>query len=174
MPNVGKPEILFEVLESNSPKILLVADFSVWAHIEVKPAVIEINIPGSSEAISFNFIKKATQSFNSNNLYIGCTECDGERVDLPDGIYKIRVKGSPDTFFQERYYLKTDLLRIELDKMYIDAGFNFEKSEKKILNLSKIELYLKAAKAHTRQGDLYQANRFFTQALNLTDCRNCH
>jgi hypothetical protein len=38
-------------------------------------------------------------------------------LDLPDGIYDVTIKGSPDTFQKNRQYLRTTKTQLELDKL---------------------------------------------------------
>lgn len=176
--DLGRINIDFQVINSNDPALLLVADFSDWNHIDNKPAVIEITLPGSSQAVSYNFVKHTVNPFNSLNLYLNCSDCQ-EYSDLPDGIYTITVKGSPDTFFKTRYYLKLDKTRLELDKIYAGAGLEYAKDDKAMRDaLSVIEFYLKVASAHTRRGNIGKAHQFFIEAQNLIErnkgCKNCY
>lgn len=96
MPEVGKPVINFQMINTNDPKILIVADYSEWLHIENQPAVLSIKLPGSKKYIQFNFVKNKFNAFNSNTLGltcdIGCN--DPDYLDLPDGIYDICLEGS--------------------------------------------------------------------------------
>ena len=65
------------------------------------------------------FDKHKTNIFNSNILGANCLDC--ENAPLQDGIYIVKVTGSPSTFFKEAKYLKTDALQMEIDKIYIDS-----------------------------------------------------
>lgn len=175
---LGRINIDFQVINSNDPALLLIGDYSDWKHIRNKPSVIEITLPGSSQAVSYNFVKGSINSFNSNNLYLGCNDCQ-EYTDLPDGIYTILLKGSPDTFNKKRYYLKLDKIRLELDKIYVGAGLEYDKNNKAYRDsLSTIEFYLRVAEAHTRRGNIAKAYTFFTEAANLVEknknCKNCY
>lgn len=100
MPELGKIRVDFQVITSNDPKILMVADFSEWKHIVGLPAVISITLPGARNPIQHNLIKNKINGFNSNTLGLTCeTGCtDPEYQDLPDGIYTICVEGSPNKF----------------------------------------------------------------------------
>lgn len=175
---IGEINIDFQVINSNDPALLLVADFSDWKHIENKPAIIEITLPGASTANSFTFVKHSTNPFNANNLHIGCGDCEG-RADLPDGIYTICLSASPNTFFKKRYYLKVDRLRLELDKIYAGAGLDYDKDDKAQREATAtIEFYLRVAAAHTRRGNIGKARQFFVEAEKLVrrsqKCTNCY
>ena len=174
----GKINIDFAVLNSYDPALLLVGDFSDWKHIYQKPSIIEITLPGSSQAISYSFVKRTINSFNSSTLYLNCSDCDGYSP-LPDGVYTIVVKGSPDKFYRKRYYLKIDTLRLELDKIYVGAGVAYNENDKEYREaLANIEFKLDVAQAHTRSGNIRKANAFFKDAQCLVEkykqCKNCY
>lgn len=179
MPSIGQINIDFQVINSNDPAVLLVGDFSSWAHIENKPAVIEVIVPGASYPISFSFVKNSINALNGSNLNLGCGDCEGAYPDLPDGIYTITVIGSPDTFRKQRYYLKTDKTRLELDRLYTMIGLEYSIDNKEYIEaLSKTEFYLRVAEAHTRRGYIGKAKRFFDEAQILIkrykNCKNCY
>lgn len=175
MPEVGSVKIYAKVLESNDPKLLLVADASDWFVIKNKPSVIEITLPGAATPISYAFVKGSINIYNSKTLQLGCDECDDEYGDLPDGVYKLKISGSPDTFFYEFYYLKTDVTRLELDKKRIAIGFQYsEEARTKNDALKKIEFYLDTAQAQVRLGYIAEGNKYFQEAQNLLrKCNNC-
>ncbi len=70
-------------------------DTSIWSFIENKPAIIEIIPPGVVDPIVYNVAKNKTNIFNTSNL--GMSNI-GVLNDLPDGVYKVTIKGSPDSF----------------------------------------------------------------------------
>lgn len=180
MPKVGKINIDFQVINSNDPKILMIADFSDWAHVINEPAVISITMPGAANAIQYNFVKKNINGFNSNTLGISCeTNCgDPDYLDLPDGIYEICLEASPNTFKKQRYYLKLDSTRLELDKQLVKLGFTYSINNKEYIeHLQTIDFLLTVASAATRLGDIPKAAEHFNEALKLLekykDCKNC-
>ena len=102
-----KPNINFTVIEGYNPKFLSINDVSYWGILEDKPAIIEIYKPQKEEPIIHVLEKNTVMNFNSSNLFINCGDCD-ELVDLPDGLYKIIIKGSPDSNKFQRWYFKAD------------------------------------------------------------------
>lgn len=96
---------------------LYIIDNSCWGIAQNLPAVIEITIPGYKTPYKDYFGKKDT-SYDSLSLGLTCGDsCDS--VELPDGIYHILLKASPDTFNQEHFYLKTDQLIKMMDQVYV-------------------------------------------------------
>lgn len=174
----GEIKIDFQVYDSEDPDILLVMDFSSWSLIENQPAVIEIVPPGSIEAISFNFDKGVINGYNSDNLGTNCS-IDESFNSLPDGIYEITLKGSPDTFYKKRYYLKTDRARLELDKQIFSLGLNYsyENDRNKIKSIELIDFLLMAAKSAIKLGEVSVASTHFKEVLRLIEkqknCLNC-
>lgn len=178
MSDLGTIVIDFFIFSMYDPKVLLVSDNSTWLHIEDKPAIIEIKIPGSGRVITYNFLKGGVNSFNSNNLKLTCLsgDCsDAEYSDLPDGIYTITVKGSPDTFQATKYHLKTDRIQQRIDKVLIDMGFEYDKTKTKLRDsVIDIQMVLQIAGAYTRKGDANTAQVYFDTAYtDLTNLENC-
>ena len=91
-------EIDFSV--HSSPYYLKVVDLSVWGLIETKPSIIEITVPGYASPITKFYDKNKLNVFNSSMLGLNCEGQEGLTT-LPDGIYTIKVIGSPETYFKE-------------------------------------------------------------------------
>lgn len=159
----------------SSPYYLKVMDLSSWGNIEDQPSIIEISKPGYDSIITHYFDKCKTNIYNSVLLEVNCsTDCgDTENLTLDDGIYKIKVIGSPSTYFKEYYYLKTDLFNMELDKIYIDNVNKKDKSD--LLNkLTEIEFLIKGAEAHLRFDNINLAGSMFEKAVDMVDdLKNC-
>lgn len=162
----------------SDPYWLRIADYSMWGLAENKPAIIEITVPGYSTKIVKYFDKFKTNGFNSLILEINCDgDCgDIEKVTLPDGIWEVTVKGSPDKFNKTYHYLKTDMLQLDIDKIVIEA---FEEDcIKDISNkLTEIELLVEGAKSYIRYDNLQVAGNMFQKVINLVekmkDCKTC-
>jgi hypothetical protein len=157
---------------------LKVFDFSDWALIENRPSIIEVTLPGFATPKTRYFDKNKVNIFNSITLDGSCVECDSEDVQtLSDGIYIIKVIGSPSTYNKERKYLKTDLLQMEIDKIYIDSISNPSK-DLIIDKLAEIDFILKGAEAHLRYDMEKECGMLFQQAQKLVDrlndCKTCH
>jgi hypothetical protein len=156
---------------------LKVFDFSTWAHIEKKPSIIEITLPGYETPHTAFFDKNKVNIYNSIMLYANCTNCPEASINiLPDGIYIVKVTGSPSSFYKERKYLKTDSIQKEIDKIYIEAITNKERVQI-VDKLAEIEFLLNAAGAHLRYDMERESRICFEQAQRLveklTECKNC-
>lgn len=178
MSVIGKINIDFYVFSEYDPRVLLVGDNSNWLHIEDKPAIIEIILPGSTKPIIFTYLKNGINSFNSHNLKITCLkgDCTDEVYgDLPDGIYTITVKGSPSNFQKTKYHLKTDKLQQVIDKSLIDLGFYFDEEKiKQRDELLNVKVYLMIAEAHIRREDIQEAKTYYSLAKEEMDrIENC-
>jgi hypothetical protein len=177
---IGKIKIDFQILDTKDPRVILVADNSYWRHIEDKPSIIEVTLPADTEPVVYNFKKNRINSFNSSNLMLNCTEgCeDVELIDLPDGIYIITLKGSPDTFNKTKKYFKSDKIELELDKIYINLRLECEKLNTEASDkIDKINLLLRATSAHVRFDNICKANETYQLAKEimeeLKNCREC-
>ena len=176
----SKVRVDFECIPTFNPETLIVGDTSSWGVAENQAAYILITPPGSTSTINNVFQKERLNIFNSVNLGLSClTECDEQvLVDLADGVWTIKVQSAYTNLDKTRYFLKTDRFRLELDKIYIKAGLEFDRNNKQLReDLLDIEFLQKSAEAHTRNGDFYKADRDFTQAKDLlrkySDCINC-
>lgn len=175
-----KINIDFQILGSNDPRFLNISDYSIWGQIESKPSIIEIIAPGE-EFPWVHFFKKGQQNvITSVDLGLSCPSDCGEIefLDLPDGIYTITVKGSPDSFNKSRKYLRTELIQLELDKMYINLDLLCKNKDVDILNtLTDIDLLLKAASANVRHDNICTAQELFFKAQDLIEqakgCNGC-
>ena len=176
----GKINIDFQVINTYNPQKLWVGDDSVWLNAENQPAYILITPPGSKKAISNTFQKFRINSFNSTNLGLSCLNTCGDQnyVDLPDGIWTINLKSSYQGIEKTRYYLKTDRFRLDLDKVYIKASFEYDVKDKQLRqDFSESEFLIRTAEAFARDGDFAKASRDFSEAQKTLkkyqDCKNC-
>ena len=158
----------FQVLHTSDPTKLLVCDTSIWAHIEDKPAIIEITLPNEKMVTHYLSPKNNVLTFNSSNLYLS----ESTNKALPDGIYKITIKGSPDTFRKTRSYIRMVKLQLDVDKLYLKEGL--EVSDDIMELASKIEFMMRAADAAIRADQKQKAIKFYKEAKKLYDnYQNC-
>ena len=66
-----KINIDFQIYDSQDPKVFIVLDTSEWAHIERKPSIIEIILPGESKPVTHYYTKNAVNILNPVNLNLG-------------------------------------------------------------------------------------------------------
>jgi hypothetical protein len=176
-----KIHIDFQIYDSNDPKRIIILDTSIWANIEDKPAVIEILTPGEKDPVVYVYTKNGITILNSHTLGLNCSTCGDTFYDIPDGIYEITVKGSPDKFYKKRHYLRTTIIQSRIDELLVkhytsDCGECTENS----LEISKILRYkdlLSVAEAFVRKGHICQAQeilfkvQYFINKFN--NCRKC-
>lgn len=157
---------------------LKVFDFSYWALLENKPSIIEITLPGYTEPFTKYYDKNKLNIFNSFSFNLNCIDCTSSELQtLPDGIYIIKVIGSPSSFNKELKFLKTDSIQSEIDKIYIDS---FRNQDRKLIidKLTEIEFLLSGAEAHLREDLESEAGMIFQQVVKkvekLKNCKTCH
>jgi len=174
---MNKPILDFQIIYNTDPRVLLVMDNSLWKHIENKPSIIEITVPGATDPMVFFYKKNTVNSYNSTNLNISCPpDCDCEEatyVDLPDGIYKITIKGSPDKFNSSKVYLRTTKTRLELDKLYLQIDLlHNNPNTSKVQMIREVNFLLDAAEANVRLGYNSDALELFNKAVKqLERCK---
>lgn len=168
-----KPNLDFDIF--SDLYWLRLADYSDWNIIEDKPSIVEITIPGYSNPVTHYFDKYKTNGFNSITLKLNCQgDCtDVDKVPLPDGIYTVKLIGSPSKFNKERYYLKTDQFQLDLDRIIVDSFSKGCYSDIDVMT-TEIEVLIKGAESHLRQGIIKEASYLFDLAVKmlnkLKDC----
>lgn len=171
--STGKINIDFQVVVSGDPKYLLIVDTSNWVHIETKPSIIEISLPGYTNPKVLSFYKSKVNIFNSTTLGYTCeANCEEELIDLPDGIYKIVVKGSPDTFYKERYIIRNEKLKYDFAKFVVENGVknmvvneSFFESEQ----YRNIKANTELSESFIYDGKINEANYHLKEAQNLLE-----
>ena len=177
---IGKIDINFTVIPDYDPRTLIVGDLSVWRGAENLPATICITPPGSKKPINTVFQKHRLNIFNSTNLGLSCVkECEEQTYeDLPDGVWTLVLKSGYEGLEKVIYYLKTDRFQLELDKIYVRAGMDFDKNKKQFReDLQDLHFLVNSAHAQIRVGDHAKAFRDFQEAQVILskyiDCKNC-
>ncbi len=178
--DIGKININFTIISDYDPATLIVGDLSDWKGAENLPATMCITPPGSSKAISNTFQKHRLNIFTSINLGLNCFNEFEEQTleDLPDGVWTLKLLSGYEDIEKTLYYLKTDRFQLELDKIYVRAGLDFDKEQKQFReDLQDIHFLINSAHAWIRQGDFSKSSRDFTQAQvtlrRYIDCKNC-
>ena len=174
----GKIKIDFNI--SSDIYNLCIEDNSCWGIAKELPAVIEITTPGRPKSVNYEFNKNQTTCFDALDLNMGCgDECD--YIELPDGIYHIKLKASPDSFNKEYYYLKTDLIKKSIHHLYIQIigkdGFKNSCDNPCFKDLMEAENYLRAAESYTYFNQIKKAKQFYDLAKEIVDrlskCGTC-
>lgn len=178
MPTI-KPDFFFQ--NTSDPKYLVIQDLSEYGQTYSKPAIINIWTPGASNPLVYTWNKNASNWFDSNILYLGCShgDCEEDITDLPDGIFRARLELSPNTFYKEKHYLKTDLLELELAKIGTRIGIEYDPKDDKFRQwLLDTQLQIFAAKSSVALGDMPTGKRQFDQAQKLLkqyqECKDCY
>ena len=153
---------------------LKVIDMSCWGIISERPAVIEITMPGYTHPIKKYFSKQDTV-YDAYALNMIC-EDTCEKIELPDGIYHILIKGSPSSYKNEYDYLKADQLVRDLDIILIrslDKGCT-ECNKKDVL---EAKFLLECARAYIRSGQVKKCSEYYKMAKKISDrlknCKDC-
>lgn len=148
---------------------LNVWDLSQWGNIDELPSIIEITLPGTEEPLTTYYQKSKVNSFNSNTMLLACNpSCDpAEKTHLADGLYHIKVIGSPSSHYKESYFLKDDVFQLNLDKLYLEYVDNF--TETTIDNLTEVEFIRNSAHAAVRLGLFKKAMTLFSRAQKKLD-----
>lgn len=166
----------FEVISTNNPKTLRVADQSDWGILSDRPAIIEI-VPPGGDKVTYYLGKNQLNVFNSKTL--GINPGRGEEFEnLKDGIYDITITGSPSSYTFNRKYLKTDIIRLNIDKVWARSTVLCDhEDDDTVEKIKEIEFLLAAAEANMRLGNIDSVMRLYEKAEKLlyvlNNCENC-
>lgn len=148
---------------------LYIIDNSCWGIAQNLPAVIEITIPGYKTPYKDYFSKKDT-SYDSISLGLACGDsCDN--IELPDGIYHILLKASPDSFNQEHFYLKPDQLIKMMDQIYVKLDVDSCSSQCK-RDLFHAVFLLKTAESALRRSNIKLASERYNDSYKIVSKLN--
>lgn len=179
--NMNDIRLSFQVLETHDPKVLQVLDESEWGLLEDRKAIIEITTPGREEPVTLFLGKNQVNTFTSLTLGLNCFDydsCDVKYLDLPDGIYDIKIIGSPSAYNFRRKYLKTDLIRRRIDRLWIKTDILCERQDKDLINkIQEIECLMAVAEANVRLGNIEEAHEMIDRVGEMiemaNDCVDC-
>ena len=171
-------KLQFEILNTFNPKTLLVADQSEWGILGNRASIIEIKRPGSEDIYTYYLGKNQLNVFNSKTLGINPGKPADDMVDLPDGIYDITIKGSPSSYSANRKYLKTDSMRLNIDKVWARAGVLCDDEDDDVIEkIKEIEFVLTVAESSMRLGNFDTVQQLMDKAKHLldviNDCKYC-
>ena len=167
--------------EGNVRMVLQVLDESEWGLLEDRKAIIEITTPGMSDPVTLFLGKNQVNTFTSLTLGLNCfnyDDCNVKYLDLPDGIYDIKIIGSPSTYNFSRKYLKTDLIRRRLDRLWIKTDVLCEDKDKDLIDkIQEMETLMVVAEANVRLDNIRAAHEIIDRVGELlemaTNCVDC-
>lgn len=170
----------FVVIKTEDSKILMIGDKSNWGVASNLPAYIKLLPPGSINWITTNFAKNKINIFNSINLGLSCIidDCGEETFqDLDDGVWEICLQSSFEDLNKKIYFLKDDVLRLALDKLYIEQSLDYDPTSDVIQSLDKAEFFLAVAHASIKKGDHVRAKKAYIEAKKevekYNNCKDC-
>lgn len=167
-----KLNIEFDIHDTMNPFFMSVVDLSSWALLENTPSFIGVILPGYSKTVENFFEKNTVNVLNSFNLDINCVEdcAPSEYQVLPDGIYCITVRSECGNHSTVKKFLRTTMLELDLDKIYIDRLKEQDVcSDVKTNDIERIEFLIKAANSHVRYDSINKAGQLYEMAKELTE-----
>lgn len=178
MPNIGKINIDFTVLQEINPQLIKIQDCSEWFSAEDKQATLIVTPPGSTKGIANIFVKHETTILTSQNLGLTCDLTCTDLADLSDGVYKICLQSAYKGLNKTRYYLKTCRFKLEWYKEFANLGFQYvDTNNPKYEALYDARKHLSTAESFIIDGDFTKANREFNEAQKkfnkIRKCKDC-
>lgn len=176
--DVSDPVLGFHVYSDGDPKKLIVVDESDWGMVRNEVSMIKIWVPGFGNPIEYYLGKNKVNIFNSVTLGLSCV-AEGEPIcfnDLPDGVYTIEISGGRYSY--SRRYLKTDLINLDMDKIYARTCLECNALSNDMMgNMREAEVMLRGAEAEVRLGNLESAHMLMDRVRDVIDlmsnCKKC-
>lgn len=170
----GNPKVDIDFRISSDLYYLHITDLSCWGIVKDKPAIIEITLPGYTKPIK-KYFNKVDTSYDALNLDMICEDvCP--KIELPDGVYNVKITASPGTFYKEHSYLKLDKFEVNFDKLRIQS-LTKDCTDCSRKELNEIDFMIKASKSFmmfsrvSEATDAYKkANKIMDRLLNCKDC----
>lgn len=174
----------FEVLNTNTCKILKVLDISNWASAVDDAAYIEILTPGATTPVVHVFQKGKINIFNTNNLGLSDVSNYSYIGPLPDGIYTITVlQCQDDPLAVTKIHLQDCQIRCKVARKLISVDLTCDPCRKDLLKeIQDIMLFLDAAQAQADLCNVNKAMEYYSRASTLLsrisdsnnhNCNNC-
>lgn len=157
-------EIDFFILDNNNPKTLVIFDQSHYLDDPEKP-IYSITLPGYHTVVNIPYVINQINVINSNLLGLTNAFCNGDLIDLPDGVYEITQAVCPYTeLFNTKLFLKTTRLECNYDKILLQIGSKpLEKQFKdEVIN---IDILIRSAKAEVKYGNREKGQEKYLAAL---------
>lgn len=168
MINNITPYIDFQIIPSDDCRVIMVADLSVYAHLQGQPVFIDIVIPGYSKPIELSFSPNQLNILNANNLGLSQAITPDNLPNLPDGIYTITVRMCPfDSFTVTKTILQNCQQICDFRNQLISMDLLCEcdnNAEKARIKLNDISLLIEASKAHAARCNVIKAMEHYKKA----------
>lgn len=148
----------FEIIRTDDPTKLIIADLSDWTGLTGAEADILCPECDTPETVLIN--KNLVNTFTMADLAV-----TNDR--LADGIYEITFRDSAGTTTKTRTYLRTAYLRLLRDKLFLSLGLNDSSK------LSIVDLYIDAAYANLREGDISKTKYYYNAAKSKIEKLQC-
>lgn len=153
------PQIDITVVDTKVfSKQIIVADLSDWGAIVNEPSIMEVTYNEETNYVG-DFGKGRYNRIDSLKMFGEVNES------LPDGLYKITVKGSPDIHKKTIYYFRTDDLRQRFGYIYLS-----EKGDANLIDkIYEVFIMLESIKLLVCQGNITRAREKYETAIKIIE-----
>jgi hypothetical protein len=170
----------FFVIDGNDTKSIIILDNSTYLDPPDKP-LLEIILPGFTGYVSIPYRPNNYTILNSDSLDLTAS-CDyTELIDIPDGIYQIKMKICPyEELHNKKCYLKTSSFYKKFQEVLLTADLYEDTYEGSALKNSvvDVDLLMQSALASVQKCDLDNGIRLYTtankklnQIVNKLNCK---
>jgi hypothetical protein len=171
----------FTILDTYNNKTMGIADISYYSSAMISTGyTLQILVPGYEDPAELNYYPNGVTILNSNLLNITRVADQADLLDLPDGVYTIKMSICPfDNFWKERTFYRTSRLECKYSQALLTLDFSqctdcF--STTKVQNLSLAKIYIEGVHANMVDCNLKKATELYQKANaildNLLNC-NC-
>ena len=174
-------KLSFDIIDTSTCRTLAIMDTSVYQSLQViANPTLQVISPFDDEPVQLDYYRNGITVLNSNNLGITNVNDFDYLVDLPDGLYTIKISICPeDIYWFEKSWYRTCQLECKYDQAFLklnvsscDVCYSTEKVQK----LERARLYIYGEKNKEKNCNNKEADRLYKGAekiltnLLLCDC----
>lgn len=143
----------------------MIIDTSDYAGSRVDNVNVEITPPGFNK-INVPFTTDSINRYDSESLGISC----GRFVNLPDGIYRVKMSVSRGDIYSEQSFMKVDNLMCKYNKMLMSIHMDDDCYDKsKLKNVNEIRVLIQGSVAAANNCDATLSRTLYKKASELID-----
>lgn len=166
--------INFNVIDTFNCKTMGIVDTSYYnPSMTVTGYTLQVLVPGYDDAVELSYYPSAVTILNSNLLGITKVYDYDDMLDLPDGVYTIKLSICPyDQFWKETSFYRTCKLECKYSQALLSLDFSnctdcFSTS--KVNKLKEAKIFIEGVKANMTDCNFKKATELYQKADSILD-----
>lgn len=172
--------INFNIIDTFNCKTLGIVDTSYYnPSMTISGYTLQVLVPGYDDPVELTYYPSGVTILNSNLLGITKVNNFDDLLDLPDGMYTIKLSICPyDQFWKETSFYRTCRLECRYAQALLNLDFDtctgcFESS--KVNKLKEVKIYIEGVKANMTDCNVKKATELYQKADSILEkLLNCN